>query len=598
MKRFVQAWATLVATLTVAGQPGEIRLTPISPDVPFSFVVFGDNRGDESGQQPPAFTEVLAAIQREAPSLILDSGDMIYGHTRDAEELEAQWRIYRQTINSVHVPIFHVPGNHDLWNAASAQVYRGLWGAPHYAFTYGNCRFIGLDTETAPERLDEGQFKWLEAELQACRLPNVFLFMHRPLFPVDGGIGSSLDAYPEQRDRLHRLFVQHAQIIRAVFTGHEHLYSYQERDGIRYYTSGGGGAPLYMAPERGGFHHFLKVSVAGSHVEVGLHKVCAPSAALLTPKKINPGDVLETWNRGMIWYAWDRSASVEITDANASQGARSLRLNFDLTQYAWPVLVLPFVSPRDFSHTSSLYIDIFVPRELNTQLDLVLAAQGVQKHEAPPVALKPGWNSVRTELDPSWLPVVERSRIQTLEWSLSAKDPRGSGYLLFDNLRIQREGPAAGRQPELLESWERPLLWRVFDESVPAQIRDSATPETAGLSVRLDGPKSSRPLLFAQLNPPWDLTNVRTLFLKATPRAPVSPDLLLELVLRANDTDFIGPSVRFQPGAPALRFDLNPSWLPDHVRTNIEQIAFRLVTNNTTGPVELVFKQLSAAENL
>jgi hypothetical protein len=78
----------------------------------------------------------------------------------------------------------------------------------------------------------------------------------------------------------------------------------------------------------------------------------------------------------------------------------------------------------------------------------------------------------------------------------------------------------------------------------------------------------------------------------------VSPDLLLELVLRANDTDFIGPSVRIQPGASALRFDLDPSWLPDRVRTNIEQIAFRLVTSNTAGPVDLVFKQLSAAENL
>lgn len=595
MKSLVQVWAMFVVTLTLAGQPGEIQLTPISPDVPFSFVVLGDNRGDESGQQPPAFTEVIAAIQGEMPSFILDSGDMIYGHTRDAEELERQWRIYRQTVSDVHVPIFHIPGNHDLWNSASAHVYRRLWGPTYYAFTYGNCRFIGLDTETMPERLDAQQIKWLEAELQFCRSPNVFLFMHRPLFPVDGGIGSSLDAYPRRRDRLHRLFVQYAQIIRAVFTGHEHLYSYQERDGIRYYTSGGAGAPLYMAPERGGFHHFLKVSVAGRHVEVGLHKVCAPSANLLNPKTINPGEVLETWNRGMIWYAWDRSASVEITDANASQGSRSLRLNFDLTQYAWPVLVLPFVSPRDFSHTSSLDIDVFVPRELNSQLALVVAAHAFQKHEAPAVALKPGWNSVRTELDPRWLPVGERSRIRGLEWSVSAKQQTGTGFLLFDNLRIQNDGAAAAREPELIESWERPLQWRVFDESVPAEIRASASPETAGLAVHLVGSKSNRPLVFAQLNPPWDLSNVRTLLLKVTARGQVSKDLLLELVLRSNDTDFIAPAVRFQAGAPEQRFDLDRSWLPDQVRGRIEQIAFRVATSNGTGPLDLVFKQLSAA---
>ena len=170
MKRFFQAWGILVATLAVTGQPGELRLPPIAQDVPFSFVVLGDNRGDESGQQPPAFTEVLTAVQREAPCLILDSGDMIYGHTRDAEELETQWRIYRQTVSDVRAPIFHVPGNHDLWSAKSAKVYRRLWGRAHYAFTYGNSLFIGLDTETASERVDERQFKWLEAALRTCRL--------------------------------------------------------------------------------------------------------------------------------------------------------------------------------------------------------------------------------------------------------------------------------------------------------------------------------------------------------------------------------------------------------------------------------------------
>ena len=132
MKHFFHAWGFLVATLAVTGQPGELRLPPIAQDVPFSFVVLGDNRGDESGQQPPAFTEVLTAVQREAPSLILDSGDMIYGHTRDAEELETQWRIYRQTVSGVQAPIFHVPGNHDLWSAKSAKSPQALGPGPLY----------------------------------------------------------------------------------------------------------------------------------------------------------------------------------------------------------------------------------------------------------------------------------------------------------------------------------------------------------------------------------------------------------------------------------------------------------------------------------
>src|SRR6185369_8671449 len=95
---------------------------------PFTFAVFGDNRGDESGEQPPAFSQLLEAINHRNPAFVLDTGDMIYGHTRDEEQLREQWRIYTAAAKRLRPLLFHVPGNHDIWNSWSPRIYRELWG--------------------------------------------------------------------------------------------------------------------------------------------------------------------------------------------------------------------------------------------------------------------------------------------------------------------------------------------------------------------------------------------------------------------------------------------------------------------------------------
>src|SRR5437588_11252745 len=97
-------WA-LVALQTA--RPAEPVLQQISPSQPFSFVVLGDNRGDDRGEQPPTFFQVLKAVQAEAPALILDSGDMVYGRTFDSTRVRQQWRIYRQANAGLRAPLFH-----------------------------------------------------------------------------------------------------------------------------------------------------------------------------------------------------------------------------------------------------------------------------------------------------------------------------------------------------------------------------------------------------------------------------------------------------------------------------------------------------------
>jgi hypothetical protein len=67
--------------------------------------------------------------------------------------------------------------------------------------------------------------------------------------------------------------------VRAVFGGHDHAYERLERRGVRYFVSGGGGAPVYGERPCATYdraarrtyrpvHHLLRVRVSGGDVEV------------------------------------------------------------------------------------------------------------------------------------------------------------------------------------------------------------------------------------------------------------------------------------------------------------------------------------------
>ena len=598
MTRFWLAWTCLLCLQLRAAEIGPKGLAPIPPNEPFTFAVLGDNRGDDTGQQPAAFLELLRALREQAPApaFALDTGDMIYGYTWDQRQAREQWRLYIDATKSIPFPSFHVPGNHDIWDKPSGRLYRELWGQTYFAFDYGNARFIGLDTESGLGRLGEEQFRWLEQQLKTAAQRNVFLFFHRPVFPVDGARGSSLDEYPVERERIHQLFVRYRDRVRAVFAGHEHLYNRQEHEGITYVISGGGGAPLYTAPELGGFHHYLLVHVAGHNVEIELKRVSAPLRKLEDPVRVVPGQVLEEWRQGLMWYAWDRTANVELTPERASQGRRGLRLNFDLNQYAWPVLVLPMFVPLDLKRYQSLSLEVYVPEELDGDLLITPAIEADAKFLAPSVRLKPGWNTVTTDLDAKWLPFAPGVKAKSLEWSLSAsRTTTPAGYIVFDRLRAKPSNPANG--PEvILENFERPLLWRVFDESVAAQIVNTDDQDQPhGLRLMLDFFKCPRPTLFARLNPPWDLTKVKALLLQTVSGDSLPRDLAVELCCRAKDIEYVAPLQPLPRGPAQLRFELGGGWLPATARASVELIAFKLVSTHRVGTGEVRFEKFWAS---
>jgi 3',5'-cyclic AMP phosphodiesterase CpdA len=438
--------------------PGNGRLpvlAPIPATQPFTFVVMGDNRGSSRGRQPKVFLDILAGIHDAHPAFAVTTGDMINGYSSNEAVLRLQWKGYCEALAAAGIPVFHAPGNHDINPDApvSGRLYRELWGPTYYAFDYGSARFIALDTETQAHRVDDAQFAWLEAQLAGAGSRRVFLFFHEPLFPVDGHRGSSLDVHVPDRDKLHALFVAHRGAIAGVYQGHEHLYDEQSIDGVPYYISGGGGANLYAAPEKGGFHHFLLVSVSSATVTVEVRKYGsdeAKPASGAPPVRVKPG-LLERWGEvaqdAAAWDAWDESVSLERIPGRTPDGGRAIRMSFDFDECQWPLLYATCDPAWDLSGVAALTVDVLVPPGLKGSLSVTMSipGEGKTKYAAPAVVLRPGWNVVRTDLAGAWLPPAARAHAGSVEWMLATDNKKLMGAVTFEGLRA--EAPAASRAP-------------------------------------------------------------------------------------------------------------------------------------------------------
>lgn len=228
------------------------------------FAVFGDTRPGPNYERLHITRSLCKQLVRHDPAFLLGTGDYIEGSTKEAVVQEQYGKFFEaiSALNVHDIPVAFTTGNHDIRGSRrNVEIFEEYFGARYYSFDRANAHIIILDSETPGQqgRIKGEQWEWLVNDLNNCDSEFIFVALHRPLFPVDGHRGSSMDVDIPLRDRLHQLFVQHR--VDAVFCGHEHLYHFHERDGVDYFITGGGGAPLYAKPANGGFYHYILVTV-------------------------------------------------------------------------------------------------------------------------------------------------------------------------------------------------------------------------------------------------------------------------------------------------------------------------------------------------
>ena len=200
-----------------------ISIDPPSSKETFTFWVAGDNRS-----RLDLLETLLKKAKGEKPLFIVLGGDLV------AHGLSWQYKRLLEVLDGSPVPVFAVPGNHDLEFCGRRNFTRYL--APdHYCFTYGNSIFAVLDTN----HKDKGQTQWLDRILSNPSYVHRFVFVHKPPF----------DPRPGKKHCMHRkAFVQKLLEVLSkhkvdiLFCSHIHSYIQTSYKGTKIIITGGLGA--------------------------------------------------------------------------------------------------------------------------------------------------------------------------------------------------------------------------------------------------------------------------------------------------------------------------------------------------------------------
>lgn len=276
---FIVLQLSIIATWS-AGGSGQISGS-------WKFAVLCDTRGDnnplnleKSGVNEGVVNAIAKDIVKEGAELVIVPGDMVNGYKFIEASYFDQFMTWRKAMAPVYdagIKVYPVRGNHetgpllnngpDLWapieNKAPAinsilelktaflEAFSDPWiptNGPEgekgltYSFSRHNAFFVGVDQYVTPFQVNQA---WLDTELQANKLPHVFVYGHNPAFSVTHP--DSLASYPQDRDTFWDSLGKAG--VKIYFCGHDHFYNrahVNDRAGNRIYQvlSGAGGAPF------------------------------------------------------------------------------------------------------------------------------------------------------------------------------------------------------------------------------------------------------------------------------------------------------------------------------------------------------------------
>jgi 3',5'-cyclic-AMP phosphodiesterase len=203
------AWVGTGAVWTVSG--GILRGSPLGQLTSASAMAHGDalrivqiSDSHIGFDRPPnmdvtaTLREAIAKIKAESdpPAFVLHTGDLT--HLSKAAEFDT----LRQVLSELSMPIFYVPGEHDVLDEEGKlylqQFGKGTRGAGWHSFDHSGVHFIGLVNVVNLKAgglgtLGDEQLEWLEADVKPLQSSTpVVVFAHIPLWSVypDWGWGT------------------------------------------------------------------------------------------------------------------------------------------------------------------------------------------------------------------------------------------------------------------------------------------------------------------------------------------------------------------------------------------------------------------------
>ena len=206
------------------------------------------------GYRPGIFEDAVEKLELLQPQFVMSVGDLISGATYDSIALEKEWNEFNAEVNTLTMPFFYVPGNHDIGNPWMEKEWKRRFNRTYYYFIHNNVLFLCIDTEDggasgiSPDQVN--YFKQAIKDNQDVRW--IFVFMHRPVWQYEDG---KMDGYAGIESALEGKNY-------TLFSGHHHTYLKATKAGNNHYVLGttGGGSDL-RGDEFGEFDHITYVTL-------------------------------------------------------------------------------------------------------------------------------------------------------------------------------------------------------------------------------------------------------------------------------------------------------------------------------------------------
>lgn len=260
------AFLALSCAMTSVSEKPVIRIEPIEGVTPYSslnlnndpgnfqFAIVSDRTG---GHRDGVFEEAIRKLNLLQPEFVMSVGDLIEGYTEDEARLNAEWLEFNGFIDSLQVPFFYVPGNHDITNKVMYDKWKELFGRDYYHFVYKDVLFLCLNSEdnyrgAGRGTIGDAQYEWIEKTLaENTDVKWTLVFMHQPLWAQEAETLRWPDVEKLLASRKH-----------TVYVGHHHSYVSYERNNGRYYilATTGGGSGL-RGPRFGEFDHVVWITM-------------------------------------------------------------------------------------------------------------------------------------------------------------------------------------------------------------------------------------------------------------------------------------------------------------------------------------------------
>lgn len=236
-----------------------ILFTPVAwcQQPPWFFAVLSDPQmgmyaKDQNFEQETAnFEFVIANLNRLHPRFVVICGDLV-NRRNDASEIAEYKRILKELDPSI--PVYNVPGNHDVGNTPTADTldnFHAAMGRDYYTFSAEGILGIVLDSNLirSPEgdpAAAEQQEAWLKNTLAAARQDasrQVVVFQHIPYFLQTADEAVNYFNIPQPARRRYLDLLEKSGV-NYVFAGHYHRNAIGSDGALTEVVTGAVGEPL------------------------------------------------------------------------------------------------------------------------------------------------------------------------------------------------------------------------------------------------------------------------------------------------------------------------------------------------------------------